>query len=145
MVKVLLIWDSEDFNHPMIGNNIKGACKIGALIIAFLVTGINEVFAQQRITGQWDPGRVHSIVKIYQVQGEYYGKVITSDREEAIGKLALKDLSSQGNSWSGKIYVFKRQKWFNVTIEPTESTLMLTISSGMFQRQIQWTKVSTNP
>ena len=81
MVKVLLIWDSGDFNHPMIGNNIKGTCKIGVLIIAFLVTGIHEVVAQQRITGQWDTGRVHSIVKIYQVQGEYYGKVITSDRE----------------------------------------------------------------
>ena len=110
MVKVLLIWDSEDFNRPMIGNNIKGACKIGALIIAFLVTGINEVVAQQRITGLWETGRVHSIVKIYQAHGEYYGKVITSDRKEAIGKLALKDLSSQGNSWYGKIYVSKRQK-----------------------------------
>lgn len=94
----------------MIGNNIKGACKIGAWIIAFLITGINEVVAQQRITGLWETGRVHSIVKIYQAQGEYYGKVITSDRKEAIGKLALKDLSSQGNSWYGKIYVSKRQK-----------------------------------
>jgi uncharacterized protein (DUF2147 family) len=129
----------------MIGNNIKGACKIGALIIAFLVTGINEVVAQQRITGQWNSGRENSIVKIYQVDGEYYGKVITSDRKEAIDKLALKDLNIQGTSWSGKIYIFKRQKWFDVTIEPTESTLILTISNGILQRQIEWAKVSAKP
>lgn len=97
-------------------------------------------FSQNEIVGTWDTGRENSIVEIYEDNGELFGKIISSDRAEVVGKINLKNLQNKGDHWEGELFVFKRRSWYDVAIHEDNETLYLVISIGFFEKEVQWPK-----
>ena len=95
-------------------------------------------FSQNEIVGTWDTGRENSIVEIYEDNGELFGKIISSDRAEVVGKINLKNLQNKGDHWEGELFVFKRRSWYDVSIHEENDTLYLVISVGFFEKEVQW-------
>ena len=99
--------------------------------------------AQQSIEGIWDTGTENTKIKISQNNGEWVGKIISSDNEKVtIGKVILKDLNKQNEIWKGKLFVVKRQKWTDVEIIPKGAKLNLIVSAGFSSKKVQWSKVN---
>ena len=94
--------------------------------------------AQTSITGTWNTGKVNSIVEIYEDSGELFGKIISSDQPEVVGKINLRNLENKGDHWEGELFVFKRRNWYDVTIHEENDTLYLVISVGFFEKEVQW-------
>lgn len=97
-------------------------------------------FSQNEIVGTWDTGRENSIVEIYEDNGELFGKIISSDRAEVVGKINLKNLQNKGDHWEGELFVFKRKSWYDVSIHEDNETLFVVISIGFFEKEVQWPK-----
>lgn len=99
--------------------------------------------AQQSIEGIWDTGTENTKIEISQNNGEWVGKIISSDNEKAtIGKVILKDLKKQNEIWKGELFVVKRQKWTDVEIVPNGNKLDLIVSAGPSSRKVQWSKAN---
>ena len=96
--------------------------------------------SQNEIVGTWDTGRENSIVEIYEDNGELFGKIISSDRAEVVGKINLKNLQNKGDHWEGKLFVFKRRSWYDVAIHEENETLFVVISIGFFEKEVEWPK-----
>ena len=97
-------------------------------------------FSQNEIVGTWDTGRENSIVEIYEDNGELFGKIISSDRAEVVGKINLKNLQNKGDHWEGELFVFKRRSWYDVSMHEENDTLYLVISVGFFEKEVEWPK-----
>ena len=96
--------------------------------------------SQNEIVGTWDTGRENSIVEIYENNGELFGKIISSDRAEVVGKINLKNLQNKGDHWEGELFVFKRRSWYDVAIHKENETLFVVISIGFFEKEVEWPK-----
>ncbi|CAI8162382.1 MAG: Uncharacterised protein [Cryomorphaceae bacterium] len=96
--------------------------------------------SQNEIVGTWDTGREKSIVEIYEDNGELFGKIISSDRAEVVGKINLKNLQNKGDHWEGELFVFKRRSWYDVAIHKENETLFVVISIGFFEKEVEWPK-----
>ncbi len=96
--------------------------------------------SQNEIVGTWDTGRENSIVEIYEDNGELFGKIISSDRAEVVGKINLKNLQNKGDHWEGELFVFKRRSWYDVAIHKENETLFVVISIGFFEKEVEWPK-----
>ena len=96
--------------------------------------------SQNEIVGTWDTGRENSIVEIYEDNGELFGKIISSDRAEVVGKINLKNLQNKGDHWEGELFVFKRRSWYDVAIHEENETLFVVISIGFFEKEVEWPK-----
>lgn len=109
-------------------------------VIFFFALGF-FVNAQESLQGSWNTGQDNTIVEFSQEDEKWIGRIQSSDRKDVeIGKTILKDLEKQGDSWKGKIYVVKRQKWTNVKITPRDTQLDLVVSAGFAKKAIQWLK-----
>lgn len=114
--------------------------KIIAAAFLFFI-GANNMYVQS-ISGFWNTGKENTIVEISKENGEFLGKIKSSDNEKVtIGKVILKDLIKQNDKWKGKLFVVKRQKWYDVVITPNETKLDLTVTAGFFEKEVQWSKV----
>lgn len=96
--------------------------------------------SQNEIVGTWDTGRENSIVEIYEDNGELFGKIISSDRAEVVGKINLKNLQNKGDHWEGELFVFKRRSWYDAAIHKENETLFVVISIGFFEKEVEWPK-----
>lgn len=102
-----------------------------------------SVNAQEAIQGLWQTGRENTKIEISQNNDEWIGKIKSSDNEKVtIGKVILKDLKKQNEKWIGKLFVVKKQKWYDVEITPNKTKLDLTVSAGFFENKVQWSKVN---
>jgi hypothetical protein len=110
-----------------------------ALLLLALFISLTA-FSQNEIVGTWDTGRENSIVEIYEDNGELFGKIISSDRAEVVGKINLKNLQNKGDHWEGELFVFKRRSWYDVAIHEDNETLYLVISIGFFEKEVEWPK-----
>lgn len=98
---------------------------------------------KQPIEGIWDTGTEKTNVEIVQINGEWMGKIKSSDNQEVtLGKVILKDLKKQNEKWKGKLFVVKRQKWTDVEITPSGTKLDLVVSAGFSNKKVQWSKVN---
>lgn len=110
-------------------------------VLVFLVLIVSsKIFGQNAIVGKWDTGRENSIVEIYENNGELFGKIISSDRAEVVGKINLKNLQNKGDHWEGELFVFKRRSWYDVAIHKENETLFVVISIGFFEKEVEWPK-----
>jgi len=110
------------------------------LVLIFCLT-CSVVFAQGDLTGTWDTRKHDTIVKIYEKDGQYFGKIISSDHPEVeIGKQVIKDFKQEDDEWKGKLYVLKQKKWFDAKMEIKKDKLKITISVGFFNKTIAWKK-----
>jgi hypothetical protein len=95
-------------------------------------------YSQNDIVGIWNTEKENSIVEIYEDNGELFGKIISSDRAEVVGKINLRNLQNKGDHWEGELFVFKRRSWYDVSIYEENDTLYLVISVGFFEKEVQW-------
>lgn len=110
------------------------------IVVALLFFGVNSVFAQS-IMGLWDTGKENTIIEINNVQGEYLGVIKSSSNNKVtIGKVIIKDLKKQNDKWAGKLFVFKKQRWYDVQITPRGTKLELKVYSGFLEKKFYWLK-----
>lgn len=96
----------------------------------------------QNIEGLWSTGKENTNITILNEGGELVGKIESSDNRKApIGEVILKDLVKEGDSWKGKLFVIKKQRWVDVTISPYKSKLELLVSAGFSRKKVEWEKV----
>lgn len=96
----------------------------------------------QPLAGLWNTGKENTIVEISEENGEFLGKIKSSDNEKAIaGNVILKDLLKTNDGWRGRLFVPKRQKWLDVKIAPSEARLDLVVSAGFIEKEVQWLRV----
>jgi hypothetical protein len=103
--------------------------------LLFLSISLN---AQESIEGIWDTGQDNTKIVIINSSG----KIHSSDNEKVIiGKLLVKELKKIDNSWKGKLYLIKRNKWVDAIFVHKGNFLNVTISSGWQSKTLKWTKV----
>jgi hypothetical protein len=108
-------------------------------VLVFLVLIVSsKIFGQNEIVGKWNTVKENSIVEIYEDSGELFGKIISSDQPEVVGKINLRNLENKGDHWEGELFVFKRRSWYDVSIHEENDTLYLIISVGFFEKEVQW-------
>ncbi len=100
------------------------------------------MFGQSNLTGTWNTNDENTIIEIVKSKNLIIGKVKSSNNPKAkIGQIILKDLTKNGNTWTGKIYAPKKQEWYDVVITPKNNVLELEISVGFFSKTLEWKKI----
>jgi hypothetical protein len=119
---------------------LKSQTVRGCLIM--LLTFLSfSVKAQTSPEGVWIAEKNNTKIHITQVNGEWLGKVISSDNKDTeIGLVILKDLKKEGSEWKGMIYAVNRKEWYNVVIYPRNELLELEISVGFLSKSLKWQK-----
>lgn len=93
------------------------------------------------IIGTWNTMNENTKIQIIEQKGLLIGRIKSSDNSKAqVGRLILKDLIKTGNSWSGKIYVVKKNEWCDVDITSKKNMLHLKIQIGFINKSIIWEK-----
>jgi uncharacterized protein (DUF2147 family) len=96
-------------------------------------------FGQADLSGIWATGDDNTIIEISDVDGQFTGKIKSSDNQKAkIGKVILKDLKQNGSKWMGRIFAARRGEWHDVEIKPNKDVLELKISVGFFSKSLEW-------
>jgi uncharacterized protein (DUF2147 family) len=99
--------------------------------------------AQSGLEGVWNTGEDNSKVEIFEQDGEYFGKLISSDNPKAkMGTEILRNFSQVNGIWQGTIYAVKRDKLYKASITPAGDTLKIAVSAGMVTQKLSWTKTT---
>lgn len=105
--------------------------------LGLLLTSVS-INAQQSIDGIWNTGKENTTIEIKKVEGKIY----SSDNAKATkGKLMIKDLEKTGNSYKGKLYIIKKNRWVDAVFVPNGNSLTVTISAGWQSKTLKWSKV----
>lgn len=110
------------------------------MTIALAIAMTFSLSAQSDLTGIWNAGQGNTKIELQQNDdGLIEGKVISSDNPKAkIGKVFLKDIKRKDGEWTGKMYVAKKQKWYDATFERQQDKLEVTLSVGFFSKTLEW-------
>ena len=110
------------------------------VILSFTASMVN---AQQSIVGTWNTGQENTQIEILPNEESWIGKIKSSDNTKAsIGKIIVKDLKKEGDTWTGKLFAAKRKKWVDVVFKPNETKMDLIISAGFSKKEIEWERVN---
>tara|TARA_Y100000385_G_scaffold289741_1_gene360177 strand:- start:1303 stop:1662 length:360 start_codon:yes stop_codon:yes gene_type:complete len=102
-----------------------------------------SISAQNTIEGTWNTGRDNTLIETYQKNGEWFGKVISSDNPKAeIGNDVLRNITESGGEWKGKLFMAKRGRLVDAIVEPSDDKLEITISGGGMKRTLTWSRKS---
>lgn len=109
-----------------------------ALFCAFS-TQLFPADSSKDIVGVWDTKKDNIKVEIYEKGSRFIGNPIDAegDRKEDIEML---DLEYEGGKYVGKIFVKKRNRYFDVECEVKGDKLMLEVSAGMVTKDLEWTR-----
>lgn len=111
------------------------------ILILFLIISASAINAQQSIEGKWQTGVDNTVIQTYQKNGDWFGKIVYSDNPKAkIGTDVMKNFKGNGNSWEGELYAPKKNKWLDAEITPSSGKLFIKVSSGLFSKNLEWTK-----
>lgn len=111
--------------------------KLSTFFIAFFL--IASLSAQKTLEGTWQTGEDNTVVKTYQKDGAWYGKIISSDNPKAkMGTDILKGFKQENGAWEGKIFAIKRGKIMDAIIKPAKDVLEITVSAGFFSKTLEW-------
>jgi uncharacterized protein (DUF2147 family) len=114
-------------------------CAMLAVMLCF-TPGLE---AQNGLAGTWQTGEDNTVVEVYQQDGEYFGKLVSSDNPKAkMGTQILRNFSQADGVWKGTIYAVKRDKLYKASIVPSADTLNITVSAGMMTQKLAWKKTT---
>ena len=115
--------------------------KVISLILALGIFA--SLSAQQFQEGIWHTGKQNTLIETYQKNGEWFGKVISSDKPKAkIGNDVLRNITESGGEWKGKLFMAKRGRLVDAIIVPSDDKLEITISGGGMKRTLVWSRKS---
>ena len=111
------------------------------LIVALSLLYIFQNSNENNIIGTWNTLEDNTMIQILEQNGILIGKIKSSDNTKAqVGRLILKDLIKNGNSWSGKIFAVKKNEWYDVEITSNTNRLNLKIQVGFLHKNLTWKK-----
>jgi len=111
------------------------------LIVVLSLLYIFQNPNENNIIGTWNTLEDNTKVQISEQNGILIGKIKSSDNTKAqVGRLILKDLIKNGNSWSGKIFAVKKNEWYDVEITSKKDALNLKIQVGFLYKNLTWEK-----
>jgi len=111
------------------------------LIVVLSLLYIFQNPNENNIIGTWNTLEDNTKVQISEQNGILIGKIKSSDNTKAqVGRLILKDLIKNGNSWSGKIFAVKKNEWYDVEITSKKDALNLKIQVGFLHKNLTWEK-----
>jgi hypothetical protein len=114
-----------------------------ALVLLILLCCVGTSSSQELLQGTWNTGQENTNIEILQENNDWIGKIVSSDNENVVvGKVILKELEKNGNAWSGKLFVLRRQKWVDVDLTPDKTNMDVQVSVGIKSRNLQWIKVN---
>lgn len=104
------------------------------LYLGLLLTSIS-MSAQQSIEGVWDTGQENTKIEITN----NLGKIYSSDNKMAtVGKIMIKELIKTNNTYKGKLYLVRRNRWVDAVFIPKGNSLTVTISAGWQSKTLKW-------
>jgi uncharacterized protein (DUF2147 family) len=111
------------------------------LIVVLSLLYIFQNPNENNIIGTWNTLEDNTKIQILEQNGILIGKIKSSDNTKAqVGRLILKDLIKNGNSWSGKIFAVKKNEWYDVEITTKKNALNLKIQVGFLHKNLTWEK-----
>ena len=118
--------------------------KVTAVLFMLLFGAIS--LNAQSIEGFWNTGKENTIINIKKVNSNYEGTIYDSDNSNAqIGKVLVKDIVKNGDTYKGKLFVIDKGEWYNAEFEPKNEKLVITVSSGFGKKEIEWKKAGDLP
>ncbi|GAA3509949.1 hypothetical protein GCM10022393_23640 [Aquimarina addita] len=116
-------------------NSINLICIISLLFVS------TELFSQYTLQGIWNSGKDNTMIEVTESNGTIVGKIKSSDKKDIeLGKVILKDLKKEDNTWVGSIYAHQRKEWYDVEISPQDNVLQLKVSVGFLSKTLIWKK-----
>lgn len=108
------------------------------ILLLFGAIGMNA----QSIEGLWNTGKENTVVRIEKVSSEFEGKIHSSDYAKATkGKLIIKDVKYNNNTYKGKLYLIRRNRWIDAEFAPNKNSLIVTVSAGFQKKTMEWKSV----
>jgi hypothetical protein len=96
--------------------------------------------AQHNIEGIWSTGQDQTNIKIMGT----IGKIHSSHNEKAlVGKIIIKELKKKDNTYTGKIYLVRRNRWVDAVFVPNGNVLTLSILAGWQSKTLKWNLVKS--
>lgn len=106
---------------------------LGIVIAIFLPS--NEII------GTWNTNKENTKIEIYEENGEYFGRIISSNNINAKkGTLILRNLKYKNGKWKGKLYSLKFDKLLDAEMSVYQNTLQITIDAGFKRKMVEWEK-----
>jgi hypothetical protein len=107
------------------------------LLFGFLFTSITTN-VQQSIEGIWNTGQDNTKIEIIGSNGKIY----SSDNKKAtVGKPMIKELKKHENTYKGKLYLIRKNRWVDAVFVPNGNSLSVTISGGLQSKTLNWNLV----
>lgn len=89
----------------------------------------------------WLTGNDGGKIQTYLKNGQWFGKLVASDNENApLGTEVLRNFSFKDGEWQGEVYSIKRDQLANATITPSDDKLVIEISIAFFSKTLAWHK-----
>jgi uncharacterized protein (DUF2147 family) len=109
------------------------------IIVITAFFGTLLINAQSSLAGKWNTGQHNTIIEITEVDGELKGKFASSDNDRVeIGKVMLKELKLEEDTWKGQIYSMRRESWMPAEIKREGNELKLEVFAGKRSRKVTW-------
>jgi len=121
---------------------IKVAATSILLTLIFVVFSAS-ISAQEQIKplrkGIWLTGSNGSKIETYQKDGQWFGKLIASDKQDApLGIDVLRNFALKEGKWQGEVYSIKREQTAEAIIEPSKESLLIEVSIAFFSKTLEW-------
>lgn len=102
------------------------------------------VFADPALEGPWDTGQDEVHVKIHEKDGALLGEVVSSGNEKVeTGKILIKSIVKDGDTWKAEFYALKKKKWFPAELALDNGSLKVTIDAGITKKTIEWKRAAS--
>lgn len=100
------------------------------------------ISAQTSIEGTWNIGKENTIINIIDTDGTLSATFVSSDNNKLeMGALFLKEVTSDGEGWKGKLYNVKKEKWYNVKFKLKNETIEAKVKAGIISKTLTWTRI----
>ncbi len=109
--------------------------------ILFIQLLLSFLIPSNAIIGTWNTFKDNTIIEIYEEDGSYFGKIISSDNDKALkGTLILRKFKFQNKKWIGKLYSIKMDKLVDAEIQLKENKLEVTAFMHLMNKSFEWEK-----
>ena len=112
-----------------------------SILTACIVVVSLTLNAQSSITGVWILGQENTRIQIVEEEGVASATIYSTDNDKLeVGTPFLKEIVLKGDEWKGKMYSFKKKKWFNATFTENGDKLKVKVKAGVMRKKLEWTK-----
>lgn len=110
------------------------------LFLGLLLMSVSN-YAQQTLDGVWNTGMENTTIEIKNGEGQIYS---FENQKVTKGKLMIKEINKTNktnNTYKGKLYIIKKNRWVDAEFVPNGNSLTVTISSGWRSKSLKWNLV----